>query len=66
MRGEAVGPAKEGFASPVCMLALLLAVWVGTAQAQPAEALAWMRKIHDATLTLDDTGGYIDHRGDRS
>jgi len=66
MRGEAVGPAKGGFASPVCLLALLLAVWAAAAHAQPAEALAWMRKIHDATLTLSYTGTFVYQHGGRS
>jgi sigma-E factor negative regulatory protein RseB len=58
MRGEFAGPART--------LALLAAVWAGAAQAQPAEALAWMRKIHDATLKLSYSGTFVYQHGGRS
>lgn len=58
MRGEVVGTART--------LVLLTAVWAGAAQAQPAEALAWMRKIHDATLKLSYTGTFVYQHGGRS
>ena len=66
MKGEAAAAAQPAFAGPVCMLALLLALGAGAAQAQPAEALAWMRKIHDATLKLSYTGTFVYQHGGRS
>ena len=58
MSGEFAGPARA--------LALLAALWAGATQAQPAEALAWMRKIHDATLTLSYSGTFVYQYGGRS
>jgi len=66
MRGEAVAAAQRGAVGPVCTLALLLALGAGAAQAQPAEALAWMRKIHDATQKLSYTGTFVYQHGGRS
>jgi len=66
MRGEAVAAAQRGLAGPACILALLFALGAGAAQAQPAEALAWMRKIHDAALKLSYTGTFVYQHGDRS
>ncbi len=66
MRGEFASPVKAGIANPVFILALLGAVWAGAAQAQPAEALAWLRKIHDATLKLSYAGTFVYQHGGRS
>ncbi|MBI2752068.1 MAG: transcriptional regulator, partial [Betaproteobacteria bacterium] len=48
-------------------LALLLAVGAGLAQAQTTpEALALLRKIHQATQTLSYSGTFVYQQGDRS
>jgi sigma-E factor negative regulatory protein RseB len=49
-----------------CALALAAAVWAGAAAAQTAEALAWMRKIHDATEKLSYSGTFTYEHGGRS
>ena len=40
-------------------LAFVLALSAGAAQAQPPEALAWLRRIHDATQKLSYTGTFV-------
>ena len=46
--------------------AFLLALWAGLAQAQSAETLGWLRKIHDATQKLSYTGTFVYQHGARS
>ncbi len=53
-------------AARACALALAAAVWAGAAGAQPAEALAWMRKIHDASERLSYSGTFSYEQGGRS
>lgn len=44
----------------------LLALSAGLAHAQSPEALAWLRKIHDATQRLSYTGTFVYQHGGRS
>lgn len=45
---------------------LLMGLWTGMAQAQSAETLGWLRKIHDATQALSYTGTFVYQHGGRS
>jgi sigma-E factor negative regulatory protein RseB len=47
-------------------LSALLCAGLAQAQPQPAEALAWLRKIHDATRKLSYSGTFVYRNGSRS
>jgi sigma-E factor negative regulatory protein RseB len=55
---------RKRFAAAVA-LAGAQALASGAALAQSAEALAWLRKIHDATEKLSYTGTFIYQQGER-
>ena len=46
--------------------ALFALLWAGLAQAQPAEPLGWLRRIHDATEKLSYSGTFVYQQGGRS
>lgn len=48
------------------LVALSAAQFAGVAQAQSPEALAWLRKIHDATQKLSYSGTFVYQHGGRS
>lgn len=52
--------------APARALVLVAAVWSGVAAGQTAEALGWMRKIHDATEKLSYSGRFTYEHGGRS
>jgi sigma-E factor negative regulatory protein RseB len=52
--------------APARAVALLAALWGAAAQAQPADALALLRKIHDATERLSYRGTFVYQHGGRS
>ena len=47
-------------------VSLLFALWTGMAQAQSAETLDWLSKIHQATQKLSYTGTFVYLHGGRS
>lgn len=47
-------------------LAVAVALSAGAAQAQPADALGWLRKIYEATQKLSYSGTFVYQSGDRS
>jgi sigma-E factor negative regulatory protein RseB len=48
------------------LLAGVCALGPAAAYAQPAEALAWLRKIHDATKKLSYSGTFVYQNASRS
>jgi len=48
------------------VFSILIALASGMAQAQSAETLGWLRKIHDATQKLSYTGTFVYQNGGRS
>jgi sigma-E factor negative regulatory protein RseB len=63
---EVLSAAPRASRGAACALAVVTAIWAGAALAQTAEALAWMRKIHDATEKLSYSGTFTYEHGGQS